>query len=155
MRTLILGMALAFAVPAVAQKTGAAGQEAIKYDPVTIEYYYRIKWGHAEEFKRLYSKNHEPLLKEMKKLGFITAMKSEEPYTHLAGGIRWDFRVTITYRDGDAAVGVGKRPGGWDDVFGQLEAKMFPDRKSFKAEEALRFGLLEDHWDVIVIGLDD
>ena len=41
----------------------------------------------------------------MQKRGFINSMKIDEPFTHMAGGPRWDLRVTITYRDGIAAVG--------------------------------------------------
>lgn len=155
MRKILLVVAIAIASPVLGQSSETPKLEAAaQYPPVTIEYYYRIKWGQAAEFKRLYRKNHEPLLKEMHKLGFITAMKTEEPYTHLAGGVRWDLRVTITYRDGDAAVGVGNRPGGWDDVFGKLEKDMFPDAKTHQQEEATRMGLLEEHWDVIVTKIE-
>ena len=49
----------------------------------------------APEFKRLYEKNHAPLLREMQKAGFIRSMRVDEPFTHLAGGPRWDLRVTI------------------------------------------------------------
>lgn len=116
--------------------------------PVTMEYYYRIKWGASEEFKRLYRKNHEPLLLEMQKLGFITAMRTEEPFTHMAGGERWDLRVTITYRDSAAAVELG---GAWDTAWAAAKARLYPDKATFDAEETARFGLLEEHWDVIVI----
>ena len=30
----------------------------------TIENYYKVKWGYAEEFLSLYKKNHYPLLKK-------------------------------------------------------------------------------------------
>jgi hypothetical protein len=116
--------------------------------PVTFEYYYRIKWGASEEFKRLYRKNHEPLLLEMQKLGFITAMRTDEPFTHMAGGERWDLRVTIAYRDGAAAVELG---GAWDTAWGAAKARLFPDKAAYDAEETHRFSLLEEHWDVIVI----
>jgi hypothetical protein len=96
--------------------------------PVTVEYYYRIKWGSAGEFLRLYKKNHAPLLEEMKKHGFIRSIRVDEPFTHLAGGPRWDLRVTIVFRDAAAAM---------------------PDPQWDKQWEAARFSLLEDHWDVV------
>ncbi len=32
--------------------------------PFAVEYYYKVKWGFANEFIRLYKKNHHPLLKK-------------------------------------------------------------------------------------------
>ena len=42
--------------------------------PVTVEHYYRIKWGSGSEFRELYKRNHEPILKEMQKQGFMKAI---------------------------------------------------------------------------------
>ena len=86
--------------PAVAQRVEAAPSGS----SVTAEYYYRIKWGSHDEFKRLYERNHAPIMREMQKQGFVLSMEVEEPYTHLAGGVRWDLRVTVTYRDAASAV---------------------------------------------------
>lgn len=114
---------------------------------VTSEHYYRIRWGSAAEFKRLYERNHAPLLREMQRQGFIVAMRVEEPFTHLSGGARWDLRVTITFRDAASAVLVG---GPFDQAFEAASRRIYPDRTAFDAEEARRFSLLEEHWDVIV-----
>ena len=114
--------------------------------PVVMEYYYRIKWGAADEFKRLYAKNHAPLLNEMQKAGFITSMRVDEPFTHLAGGRRWDLRVTIVFRDAAAAIADPE----WDRLWVVARQRLLPDKAKFDAEEATRFGLLEDHWDVVV-----
>lgn len=129
------------AQPRPATSSGAAAQ------PVTIESYYRIRWGSAAEFKRLYERNHAPVLREMQRLGFITAIRMEEPFTHMAGGPRWDLRVSITFRDAEAAVVSG---GEFDRVFGATEARLFPNRAVYASEEAQRFALLEDHWDIII-----
>lgn len=153
MRTLFIVLALALTSPLSAQAPKAPATAVSKSGEVTIEYYYRIKWGHAGEFLKLYKKNHEPLLKEMQKRGFITGMKIDEPYTHMAGGTRWDLRVTITYRDGIAAV--GDEPGGWDDVSDEVEKKLYPDKAAHEAEESRRMGLLEEHWDVLVYRIDE
>jgi hypothetical protein len=153
MRTLFIVLALALTPPLSAQTAQAPTTAATKSGAVTIEYYYRIKWVKAGEFLKLYKKNHEPLLKEMQKRGFITAMKIDEPFTHMAGGTRWDLRVTISYRDGIAAV--GDEPGGWDDVSDEIEKKLYPDKAGHEAEEARRMGLLEEHWDVLVYEVTD
>lgn len=116
-------------------------------EPVMVEHYYRIKWGSAGEFKRLYKLNHQPLLDEMQRQGFITRIETEEPFTHMAGDQRWDIRVTITYRDAPSAVVVG---GAFDNAFEAAKARLYPDKKKLDAEEARRFALLEEHWDVIV-----
>ena len=139
----LLAMAAA-AGPAMAQKLPAGA--------VTTEHYYRIKWGSSDEFMRLYSANHEPLLKEMQKQGRILSVRSEVPFTHMAGGARWDLRVTITYRDAASAVVVG---GDFDKAFDAAEARLYPDKVKFEAEEARRFSLLDEHWDVIVTPAGD
>ena len=140
---LLAGMA-----SAVQPQAPQAPQTAARTGPVTGEYYYRIKWGSAEEFKRLYERNHAPIMREMQKQGFITRMEVEEPFTHLAGGTRWDLRVTVTYRDAASAVVVG---GAFDQAFEAAKARLYPDKAAFQAEEARRFSLLEEHWDIIVV----
>lgn len=137
-------LALAPADPTAAQN--AAKPPAAAQTPVTVEYYYRIKWGAAMDFKRLYEKNHAPLLREMQKSGFIRSMRVDEPFTHLAGGPRWDLRVTIVFRDATAAISDPE----WDRQWGVARARLYPDKATFDAEEDRRFGMLEEHWDVIV-----
>ena len=119
--------------------------------PVTIESYYRIKWGSAEEFKDLYRRNHQPILQELQKQGLITGMRVDAPFTHMSGGPRWDLRVTITYRDAPSAVEVG---GPYDKAADAVTARLYPDKKRLETDEARRFSLLEDHWDVIVTPAD-
>jgi len=98
---LLVGTALlSLGMQAATQEVSTATAQV----PVTIESYYRIKWGSADEFKQLYARNHAPLLEEMKKLGFIRSFRVDQPVTHLAGGPRWDLRVVIVYRDAAAAV---------------------------------------------------
>lgn len=138
-------LTLAPAASALAQPSGGAAATAA-HVPVTVEYYYRIKWGSSEEFKRLYDKNHAPLLKEMQKAGFIRSMRIDEPFTHLAGGPRWDLRVTIVFRDATAAISDPK----WETLWEAATARLYTDKAAFDAEEDRRFALLEEHWDVIV-----
>ena len=142
MRTLI-----AFAVLGGVLCTPAAGQTGGPAEPVTIESYYRIRPGNVAEFKRLYAANHQPLIDEMQRQGFITAMRMEEPFTHMAGDQRWDLRITFTYRDAPSAVVVG---GAFDKAWAAAKARLYRDQAKLDAEEARRFSLLEEHWDVIV-----
>lgn len=149
-RSLLLLLFAAVHVPAQVQAQAPVPPSSS--GSVTAEYYYRIKWGSAEEFKRLYKKNHAPILIEMQKQGFITRIEQEEPFTHLAGGPRWDLRITIVYRDPASAIGVG---GVFDKAFAAAQKRLYPDESAFEAEEARRFSLLEEHWDVIVIPVSD
>jgi hypothetical protein len=141
-------LALAFAAPLTAAPAEPASKAASATTPVTIEYYYRIRWGAMDEFKALYAKNHQPVLDELKKQGFITAISATTPYNHMTGEERWDWRVTITYRSAEDAVGEGT---GYTKTVEDFGAKLFPDLAKFKAEEARRFSLMDEHWDVIVI----
>lgn len=143
----IIGMAAAalsaFPSTVHAQSTVAT---VTQETPVTIEYYYRLKWGSAGEFKTLYNRNHAPILLEMQKERRILRIETEEPFTHLAGGVRWDLRVTITYRNADDALAGPGMMKGWESAWGRL----YKDWEKFSAEEAKRFSLVEDHWDVVV-----
>ena len=141
MRTLLL------ATLAALMQAPAAAQSPTPSEAVTVEHYYKIKWGSAGQFKELYKRNHQPLLDEMQRQGFIREIETEEPFTHMAGGQRWDLRVRITYRDAPSAIVVG---GTFDKAFDAAKAKLYPDEAKLDREEAQRFSLLEEHWDVIV-----
>ena len=140
---LLLAAALCLATAAPPRADAA---ESAAQPPVTMEYYYRIKWGSAGEFKRLYNRNHAPLLAEMQKAGFIRTIRVEEPFTHMAGDVRWDLRVTIVFRDAAAAVS----DPAWDRLWDAERARRYPDKAAFDAEEDRRFGLLDEHWDIVV-----
>ena len=82
----------------------------------------------------------------MQKERRILRIETEEPFTHLAGGVRWDLRVTITYRNADDALAGPGMMKGWENAWGRL----YKDWEKFSAEETRRFSLVEDHWDVVV-----
>jgi hypothetical protein len=92
------------------------------------------------------------LLREMQKAGLVRSLRTDEPFTHLAGGVRWDLRVTIVFPDGNLAV--SESPA-WDNAWKTAEARLYKDRELFEAEEKTRFGLLEEHWDVVVAEVKD
>ena len=128
-----LGLVLASAV-SIADKNHA----------VTMEYYYQIKWGHQEEFIELYKKNHLPLLKVLLESGHMLSVQTERSVLHLPEDRRWDYRVTIVFRDANAAL--SEPPEEWEAA----RERLYPDQETFKQEESRRFGLLEAHWDVAV-----
>lgn len=139
--------ALQFASPYAAAQDAVSAEARAKDVQTTIEYYYRIRWGSVGDFVELYEKNHAPLLEEAKKAGFIISTKTEFPFTHMAGGVRWDMRVTIVFRDAAAAI----NDPAWTALWDEATKRLYKDKKKFDEEETRRFSLLEDHWDVIVV----
>ena len=89
MRRLLLATLLAasMAAPLLAQSAppqGAANQ------PYAVEYYYKVQWGHQQEFLQLFLKNHYPLLKKIQSTGRIVSLKIESPAYHTTEDGRWD-----------------------------------------------------------------
>src|ERR1051325_794145 len=64
-----------------------------KDESFTIENYYKVKWGYADEFIDLWKKNHYPLLKKAQEKGDIISVKAEKPRYHSGEDTRWDFKV--------------------------------------------------------------
>jgi hypothetical protein len=106
----------------------------------TAWYFYRVKWGHQEEFVDLFAKNHYPVLKAQKETGRIVAVRTFVPTYHGDGRADWTFAVAVTYRDTAAMTG----PSGEDAIVKRL----YPDQATFKKEEQRRFEILDAHWDV-------
>lgn len=115
--------------------------------PLKVENYYRVKWGGMAEFLRVYRKQHEALLREMMREGYVSDVTVEMPFTHMGGSTRWDVRATITYRHGADGVGAGSA---YKAAMAAAKARMFPDKPAFDAEEARRAAVTEDHWDVVI-----
>ena len=77
----------------LAQTVTAPGQ------PYVIEYYYKTKWGHADEFLRLFKKNQYPLLKKEVEMGRMLKVWMDQPRYHVTEDGRWDYRVTIVFKN--------------------------------------------------------
>src|SRR5258705_5678327 len=69
----------------------------------TIENYYKIKWGYADEFISLWKTNHYPLLKKAIEKGDIITVEATTPRLHGGEDTRWDFKVTIVFASSQAA----------------------------------------------------
>ncbi len=114
--------------------------------PFAVEYYYKIKWGHAEEWLRLFRKNHYPVLAKQVEMGRMLEVRMDEPRYHAVEAGRWDYRVTIVFKDGAAATAT------FDE--GALKQQLFPDGVTFQKEEQRRFEILDAHWDVPIKTVD-
>jgi hypothetical protein len=111
--------------------------------PYTIEYYYKVQWGHQQEFLQLFLKNHYPLLKKIEATGRIVAVKIESPAYHTTEDGRWDYRVTIRYKDSTVATTANPE----EEAFIK---QLWPDQDTYKREEQRRSEILSGHWDLPV-----
>jgi len=136
---LVLWMLLPSALPAQAP-TEATGK------PFVVEYYYKTKWGSADEFLQLFKKNHYPLLKKQVEMGRMLKVWMDQPRYHTTEEGRWDYRVTIVFKNSAAA----------NEPFDEdaLKKQLFPDQARYEKEEQRRFEVLLAHWDLPVRTVD-
>ena len=137
-------LALIFAAPLAAPLAAQGAPPQVSGDqPYTIEYYYKCQWGHQAEFKALFLKNHYPLLKKIEGTGRIVALKIEAPAYHTTEDGRWDYRVTIRYKNSTVATTANP-----DEE--ALIKELWPDQETYRKEEQRRFEILLAHWDLPV-----
>jgi len=142
---LVLAALLWLSIAAAGAQQSALAAEG-KDQPFMIEYYYKAKWGHAEEFLALFKKNHYPVLKKEIELGRMLKVSMTVPRYHTTEDGRWDFRVTIVFKNATIA----------NDNFDSsaLIKQLYPDQETYKKEEQRRFEILEAHWDLPIKDLD-
>lgn len=143
-RFLLAALSLTFfaslAAPTMAQ--GAPPQGGAD-QPYTVEYYYKVQWGHQAEFLDLFLKNHYPLLKKIQETGRILSVSIDAPAYHTTEDGRWDYRVTIRYKNSTVATTANPDEEG-------LIKQLWPDQAAYKREEQRRFEILAGHWDLPV-----
>jgi hypothetical protein len=140
-RNLSLALLVLSLLPAAAPaQTDAPGK------PFVIEYYYKAKWGSAEEFLQLFKKNHYPLLKKEVEMGRMLKVSIDQPRYHTTEDGRWDYRVTIVFKNATVA----------NEPFDETEIKkqLWPDQATYLKEEQRRFETLLSHWDLPVRTMD-
>jgi len=139
---LIVLAGMVFGVRTFARAQGASATEK----PFVVEYYYKTKWGHADEFIALFRKNHYPVLKKQVEMGRLLKVTAVAPVYHTTEDGRWDYRVTIVYKNAAVA------NDGYDSA--PLLKQLFPDQDTFKKEEQRRFEILDAHWDLPIKDVD-
>jgi hypothetical protein len=122
--------------------TAQAGSEK----PFVVEYYYKTKWGYADEFIALFKKNHYPVLAKQMELGRILEVRGTQPRYHTTEDGRWDYRITIVFKNAAVA------NDGSDSS--AIIKQLFPDQDTYKKEEQRRFEILDAHWDLPIKDLD-
>ena len=145
MRRIVLalfGAFLALGLVQVAKAQGAPPQGGAG-QPYAMEYYYKVQWGHQEEFLNLFLRNHYPLLKKIVLTGRMLSVKVETPANHMTEDARWDYRVTIVFKDSTAATTANP-----DEA--KFIKELWPDQAKYEKEEQRRFEILLAHWDMPV-----
>ena len=67
-------------------KTQGAPPKVSAGQPYTNPWtYYKVQWGHQQEFLQLFLKNHYPVLEKVQGTGRILALKIETPAYHTTG----------------------------------------------------------------------
>ncbi len=142
--SLLLCAFLAIPAAVVAQESRQPAADK----PYVVEYYYKARWGYADEFIRLFKKNHFPVLKKQIETGRILKVSAVKPRLHGTEDGRWDYRVTIVFKN------VQMTADGFDEA--ALMKTLFPDQETFKKEEQRRFEILLAHCDLPIddVGLD-
>lgn len=137
--SLLLGILVGTSLPLTKRETARAQTEPSSSRERKVWYFYRVDWGHQDEFLELYRKNHYPILKAQ--LGHrITDVKAYVPTYHGDGRADWTFATELTFRDDEALMG----PSGEEEI----ARRLFPDVDTFRKEEQRRFEILVAHWDV-------
>jgi hypothetical protein len=108
----------------------------------TVEYYYKVKWGFADEFIDLWKTNHYPLLKKAIEKGDIISVTAFKPKLHSGEDTRWDFRVAIVFRNAILAFD--------DNLTTPYKKQLYPDQDALVKAEQHRFEILLAHWDIEV-----
>src|ERR1700680_2160104 len=144
--TLAILATLAFPIRGAVEARQSGASADAKERPFVVEYYYKTKWGHADEFIALFKKNHYPVLKKEMELGRILKVTATAPRYHTTEDGRWDYRTTLVFKNAEIA----------HDNFDSaaLIKQLYPDQETYKREEQRRFEILDGHWDVPVKDVD-
>jgi hypothetical protein len=111
--------------------------------PYVVEWVYKVKWGHADEYWQIFKKYQIPILNREKELGYVTSFTVYRPGLHTSEDSRWEFMFMIVYKN-QASSGHGTEVG----------KQLFPDQEAFKREENHRWELVEAHWDLPIRQID-
>lgn len=143
MRRLLLSVFAVIIMAAASRPLIAQGAppQAGADQPYSIEYYYKVQWGHQQEFLDLFLKNHYPLLQKIVKTGRMLSVKIEAPAYHTTEDGRWDYRVTIRFKNSTVATTANP-----DEE--AMKKELWPDQATYQREEQRRFEILVSHWDL-------
>jgi hypothetical protein len=108
-----------------------------------VEWVYRVKWGHDEEFWSIFQQTQIPVLDKEKELGYVLSYKVFKPGLHTSEELRWNYRIVITYKDILSSTHGG-----------ELEKQLFPDQTAYAKDEKQRWELVLSHYDLPIKEID-
>jgi hypothetical protein len=111
--------------------------------PYLVEWVYKVKWGHADEFFDIFKKYQIKILDRQRDLGYVVQYNVYRPSLHAGEDERWDYRIVIVYRNQQASTHEQ-----------EVERQLFPDRETLKREENHRWELIDSHWDLPIHEID-
>ena len=126
-----------------AQQTTASRSASGSEKPYLVEWVYRVKWGHADEFWQIFKKYQIPVLNREKELGYVLSYTVYRPGFHTGEDTRWEFRIVIAYKN-LASSNHGR----------EVTKQLFPDQATLNREENRRWELTEAHYDLPIRIID-
>ena len=121
-----------------------AAQSPATTSTYLVEWVYKVKWGHQDEFFEIFKKTQVPVLDREKQLGYVVDYTIYSGTSHRTGeDVRYDYRVVIAYKD-QASSTHGS----------EVEKQVFPDQAAFKREDLKRWDLTLAHWDAPIRVID-
>ena len=136
-------MIAAMTLSAVHGSRAAQSAPATADKPYLVEWVYRVKWGHADEFFDIFKKYQIKILDRQKELGSVLQYTVYRPGLHASEDQRWDYRVLVVYKNQLAT-----------SQEAVVEKQLFPDREALKRDENHRWELIEAHWDLPIREVD-
>ena len=128
---------------ALGQQTSASPSISASDKPYLVEWVYKVKWGHADEFWQIFKKYQFPVLNREKELGYVLSYTVYKPGLHTGEETRWEYRVLITYKN-LASSGHGS----------EVSKQLFLDQATLKREENRRWEITEAHYDLPIRIID-
>ncbi len=141
-RRWLLG-ALLLGVAGSVTEAAPSSSDQILERPYIVEWVYKVKWGHADEFFDLFKKYQLKILDREKELGDVLSYTIYRPGLHTSEDERWDYTVVIVYKNILAP--------SQESV---VERQLFPDRETLRRDENHRWELVEAHWDLPIRIID-
>jgi len=132
----------------VAWQFGATGrlhaQTASTTTPYLVEWVYKVKWGHTDEFLEIFKKTQVSVLDKEKQLGYVVDYTIYSGTSHRTGeDVRYDYRIVIAYKD-EASSHHGA----------EVSKQLFPDQAALRREDQKRWDLTLAHWDAPIHVID-
>ena len=125
------------------QQTSVNPSASASDKPFLVEWVYKVKWGHADEFWQIFKKYQIPVLNREKELRYVTSYTGYRPVLHTGEDTRWEYRIVITYKN-IASSNHGR----------EVTKQLFPDQATLNREENRRWELTEAHYDLPIRIID-